>query len=51
MSSKRLQDILQKCLQDIFKTSLRRFQDIFNMSPRRLAKMYSRHPQDAFKTF
>ena len=28
-SSRRLQDVLQKCLQDVFKTSLRHLQDVF----------------------
>ena len=39
-SSRRLQDVLPRCLQDVFKTS-----------SRRLAKTYSRHLQDVFKTF
>ena len=35
-SSRRLQYVLQKRLQDIFKTSSRRFQDVFKTSSRRL---------------
>ena len=37
---------LQKCLQDIFKTSSRRFEDVFKTSSRRLAKISSRRFQD-----
>ena len=42
-----LQDVLQKRLQDIFKTSSRRFQDVYKTSSRRLEKRL----QDIFKTF
>ena len=41
-SSRRLQDVLQKRLQDIFKASSRLFKDVFKTSSRRL--------QDVFKT-
>ena len=41
--SRRLQDVLQKRLQDIFKTSSRRLQDVLKTS--------SRHLQDVFKTY
>ena len=49
-SSRRLQDVLVKTnifvlairLQDVFKTSSRRFEDVFKTSSRRLAKMSSR---------
>ena len=60
-SSRRLQDVLQKRLQDIFKTSSKRLQDvlqkglqdIFKTSSRRLQNVFktpSRHLQDIFKT-
>ena len=39
-SSRRLQDVLPRCLQNVFKTS-----------SRRLAKTSSRHLQDVFKTY
>ena len=39
-SSRRLQDVLPRCLQEVFKTS-----------SRRLAKTSSRHLQDVFKTY
>ena len=42
MSSRRLQDILQKCLQDLFNMSSRRFQDVL--------KTYSRRFEDISKT-
>ena len=41
-SSRRLQDVLQKCLQDIFKTSSRRFQDVFKTSCKDIFKTFSR---------
>ena len=58
MSSRRLQDVLQKCLQDIFKTSSRHLRDVlprrlqgfFKTSSKRLAKMSLKHLQDVFKT-
>ena len=66
MYSSRLEDVLQKRLQHILKTSsryfktssrhlqdmlLRRLQEIFKMFWRRLAKSFTRHLQDIFKTF
>ena len=53
MSSRHLQDVFQKCLQDIFKISWRRFEDVFKTSSRYLEdvlKTSSRHSQDDFKT-
>ena len=61
----RLQDVLPRCLQDVFKTSSRRLQDVFKTSSRHLQdalktssgrlqnifKISSRHLQDVFKTF
>ena len=60
--SRRLQNVLQKRLQNIFKTSSKHLQDVFKTfsrrlqnvlktSWRRLAKTSSRHLQDAFETF
>ena len=46
-SSRRLQDVLQKRLQDIFKTSSRRLQNVFKTS----WKTSSRHLQDVLKTY
>ena len=37
---------LEKCLQDIFKTSSRLFEDVFKTSPRRLTKISSTSFQD-----
>ena len=48
-SSRRLQDALQKRLQDIFKTSSRRFQDVFKTSLRHLQGFLLRRLQDVFK--
>ena len=42
-SSRRLPDVLLKLLQDIFKTSSKRFENVFKMS--------SRHLQEIFKTY
>ena len=61
-SSRRLQEVLEKRLQDIFKAFSRRLQDIFKTSSKRLRdvlqkrlqdvfKTSSRHLQDAFETF
>ena len=49
--SRRLQDFLQKRLQDIFKTFSRRLQDAFKTSSRRVQDVLPRRLQDAFKTF
>ena len=51
-SSRRFQNVLQKRLQDIFKTSRRRFcsDDVFKTSSRLLAKISSRRLQNVFKT-
>ena len=54
----RLQDVLPRCLQDVFKTSSRRLakassrhlQDVFKASLGRLAKTSSRRLQNFFKT-
>ena len=58
-SSRRLQDVLQKRLQDIFKTSSRRLaktssrhlQDVFKTFWRRLQDVLQRYLQDVFKTY
>ena len=57
-SSRRLQDLLPRRLQDVFKTSLRRFEDVFKTPSRRLQNVYktswktsSRHLQVIFKTY
>ena len=50
----RLQDILPRCLQNVFKTSSRRFQNVFKTSSRHLQDVFktsSGHLQDVFKTF
>ena len=47
----RLQDILQKHLQDIFKTSWRHFEDVFKMSCKDVFKTRSRRFQDVFKMY
>ena len=52
--SRRLKDVLPRCLQDIFKTSSKHFEDIFKTSSRRLQDIYlqgvlSRRLQDIFK--
>ena len=49
-SSRRLQDVLQKCLQDISKKSSRGFQDVFKTSPRHLQDVLLRRLQNVFKT-
>ena len=49
MSSRRLQDVLQKCFQDIFKTSSRRFENVFKTSSRHLQDVLARCLQDVFK--
>ena len=57
--SKRLQNVLLRCLQDVFRTSSRRFQDIFKTSCknflkkswRRLQNVLQRFLQDIFKKF
>ena len=50
---RRFQDVQQKRLEDVFKTSSRRLVNTFSRrlqtSSRRLAKMFSRHLQGAFK--
>ena len=48
--SRRLQDFLQKRLQDIFKTFSRRLQDAFKTSSRRVQDVLPRRLQDIFKT-
>ena len=48
--SRRCQQVLQKHLQDIFKTSSRRFELVFKMSLKRLQDVSKRLP-DIFKTF
>ena len=57
-SSSCLQDVLRKRLQDIFKTSWRRFEDVFKTSSRhlqdvlrRLEDVLKRFPRDIFKSF
>ena len=53
-SSRRFQDVLTRCLQNVFKTSWRHLQDVFKTSSRRLQDIFktpSRHFQDVFKTF
>ena len=47
-SSRRPQDVLQKCLQDIFKTSCK---NVFKVSARRLQDLLQRYLQDVFKTY
>ena len=49
--SRNLQDVLQKCLQEIFKTSWRRFEDILKTSSKRLQNVLQRFLPDMFKTF
>ena len=49
-SSRRLQDVLQKRLQGIFKTSSRHFWDVFKTSSRHLQDVLLRRFQDVFKT-
>ena len=44
-------DILQKRLQDIFKTSLRRLRDIFKTSSRRLQDIFKTSYKDVIQTF
>ena len=59
MSSKHLQDVLQKRLQDVlrkrlqklFKTSSRRFEGIFKMSSRHLQDVFQIYLQDVFKAY
>ena len=48
---RRLQNVLQKHLQDIFKTFSRRLQNVFKTSSRHLAKTFSRRLQNVFKTY
>ena len=57
-SSRRLQEVLQKCLQDIFKTSSRHFEDVFKTSCKDIFKTYHQVKlflltclRDVFKTF
>ena len=40
MSLRHLQDVFQKCLQDIFKISWRRFEDVFKTFSRRLQDIF-----------
>ena len=54
--SRRLQDVLQKRLKDIFKASSRRFEDVFKTSvfkasSRHLQDVFQRYLQDFFKTY
>ena len=49
--SRRLQDVLPRCLQDVFKTSSRHLQDVFKTSSRRLANTSWKHFQDVLKTY
>ena len=51
MSLKRLQDLLQKRLDNIFKTSSRSFEDVFKTLSRHLQDVLQRSLQDAFKTY
>ena len=46
----RLQDVFQRRLQNVFKTSTRRLQDVFKTSSRLLAQTSWRHLQNVFKT-
>ena len=50
-SSRRLQDVLPRCLQNVFKISSRLLQDVFKTSSRRLAKMSSRRFQDVSSSY
>ena len=49
-SSRRLQEVLEKRLQDIFKAFSRRLQDIFKTSSKRLRDVLQKRLQDIFKT-
>ena len=57
-SSRRLQGVLPRCLQDVFRTSSRRLakiysrrlQNVFKKSYKNVFKMSSRHLQNLFKT-
>ena len=51
MFLRHLQDVLQKRLQYVFKTSSRRFEDVFKTSSRHLQNILQRHLQDVFKTY
>ena len=48
-SSRRLQSVLQKRLQDIFKKSSRRFEDVFERSSTHLQDVLPRRLQDVLK--
>ena len=50
-SSRRLQDVLQKRYQDVFKTSSRRLQDISKTSSRHVQDVLQRYLQDVFKGY
>ena len=51
MFSRRLQDVLPKRLQDVFKTFSRRLQDVFKTSSERLQEVSQIRLEDIFKTF
>ena len=50
-SSRRFQDVLQKLLKGIFKTSSRRFKKVFMTSSRHLQDVLQRCAQDTFKMY